>query len=323
LNFGIDFTGGILIELRTPEAVENIATYRAELNGLGLGDIALTTFGDENRDLVVRVQEQPGGEEANLQALDEVKAVFGDGVDYRRIELVGPKVGDELVEAGIWAVSLALLAIAAYIWFRFEWQYALGGIIALTHDMVATIGLYSILQLDFDLTSVAALLTVAGYSINDTVVVFDRVREELRRYKKLTLGQVVNIAINKTLSRTLLTSITTMLAVACLFLLGGEVLRGFSLTIMWGVIVGTYSTLFVAVPMLVWFDLRRSGDDGDDEDEDNKDDGLLREDTSGFVPSSTADEDEEEDKALAKAALEAGEPDAPRKPKRRKMKGRR
>ncbi|MCF8480804.1 MAG: protein translocase subunit SecF [Rhodospirillum sp.] len=259
LNFGIDFSGGILVEVRTAEPA-NLSDFRSRLNTAVEGEVSLTTFGEDPRDLLIRVPEQPGGEAANTAALARLKDTLGADVEYRRTELVGPKVGGELVEAGILAMGLSILIIAAYIWFRFEWQYAVGGIIALLHDVIATIGLFSLFQIQFDLTSVAAVLTVAGYSINDTVVIFDRVREEMRRYKKLSVGEVLNLSINKTLSRTILTSGTTVLAVGCLFLFGGEVLRGFSLAIIWGIFVGTYSSIYVAVPSLIYFNFSRGGE---------------------------------------------------------------
>lgn len=259
LNFGIDFTGGILVEARTPTPVD-LAQVRETLNTRVAGEISLTTYGNEGRDLMIRVPEQPGGEAANNAALTRLKDALGDDVEYRRTEVVGPKVGDELVTAGALAMGLAILSIAGYIWFRFEWQYAIGGVIALLHDVIATIGLFSLFQLQFDLTSVAAVMTVAGYSINDTVVIFDRVREELRRHKKMDMGEVLNLAINRTLSRTILTGGTTLLALLCLFLFGGEVLRGFSVAIIWGIVVGTYSSIYVAVPALIYFRFQRSGE---------------------------------------------------------------
>jgi preprotein translocase subunit SecF len=284
LNFGIDFTGGILVEVRTAEPAD-LGDYRSKLNNVVEGDISLTTFGEDPRDLLIRVPEQPGGEAANTAALSRVKDALGSDVEYRRTELVGPKVGNELVEAGMLAMGLSILIIAAYIWFRFEWQYAMGGIIALLHDVIATIGLFSLFQIQFDLTSVAAVLTVAGYSINDTVVIFDRVREEMRRYKKLSVGEVLNLAINKTLSRTILTSGTTVLAVGCLFLFGGEVLRGFSLAIIWGIFIGTYSSIYVAVPSLIYFNFSRGGElDPDAPDEETEI--IVEADDDGAEPSS-------------------------------------
>ena len=256
LNFGIDFSGGILIEARAPGSVD-VGSIRAVVGDLGLGDVAITTFGSTGQDFLIRVQKQEGGEEQQVAALNMVKESLGTDYDYRRTELVGPKVGQELFMDGALAVLLALLAISIYIWLRFEWQFALGASMALAHDVVATLGLFSLFSLDFNLTTVAAILTIAGYSINDTVVAYDRVRESLRKYKKLSLPQLVNMSLNKVLSRTLLTSFTTLLAVLSLFVFGGEVLRGFSIALLWGVVIGTYSSIYVAMPILIYFNLRQ------------------------------------------------------------------
>jgi preprotein translocase subunit SecF len=265
LNFGIDFAGGILVEARM-QAEPDMADLRDRLNGLGLGGVSLTHIGDDSRDVMIRVQQpRETTEEQENAALALIQGELGDGVDYRRVELVGPKVGAELIEAGIWAVSLSILAIVVYIWFRFEWQFAIGALVALLHDVLITLGMFSLLRLEFDLTTVAALLTLAGYSINDTVVVYDRVREKLRRYKKMELVELLNLSLNKTLSRTILTSLTTLVAVLSLFFLGGDVLRNFSAALAFGVIIGTYSTIYVAVPILVYFDLRREAIAGEDE----------------------------------------------------------
>lgn len=254
LNFGIDFKGGILIEIRTPEPGQ-IGEVRQKLSGLDLGNVELQEFGAPE-ELLIRIERQAGEEGAQIAAIDKVKNALGDGVEYRRTEYVGPKVGDELREAGIWAVSLALLAIAIYIWFRFEWPFAIAALAALLHDIIATIGIFALLQMEFNLSTLAALLTIAGYSINDTVVVFDRVRENLRRYKKMPIPELLNLSINETLARTLMTSLTTLAAVLALFFLGGEVIRGFSFALIWGILIGTYSSVFVAVPLLLSFDLR-------------------------------------------------------------------
>ena len=255
LNFGIDFAGGILMETRAKDPVD-IASVRAEVGSLGLGEVSITTFGDTGRDLLIRLQRQDGDDARQAEALKLVQDTLGDSYEYRRTELVGPKVGSELVVDGALAVGLALLAICLYIWLRFEWQFALGATLALSHDVIATIGLFSLFQLDFNLTTVAAILTIAGYSINDTVVAYDRVREMLRKYKKLLLADLINLAVNKVLSRTLLTSFTTLLAVSSLLIFGGEVLRGFSIALMWGVLIGTYSSIYVAMPILMYFDFR-------------------------------------------------------------------
>ncbi|MDG2244009.1 MAG: protein translocase subunit SecD [Rhodospirillaceae bacterium] len=261
LNFGIDFAGGILMEVRADQPVE-VSAVRAQVGGLGLGDVSITTFGEDGRDLLIRIQKQEGDDEAQATALSLVRETLGDSYEYRRTELVGPKVGQELILDGALAVALALLAICVYIWFRFEWQFAAGATLALTHDVLATIGMFSIFQMEFNLTTVAAVLTIAGYSINDTVVAYDRVREQLRKFKKLPLPELVNMAVNRVLSRTLLTSLTTLLAVTALSVFGGEVLRGFSIALMWGVVVGTYSSIYVAMPVLIYFDLRHEDLEG-------------------------------------------------------------
>ena len=191
--------------------------------------------------------------------MEIAKKALGNEVNYRRTEFVGPKVGGELIEAGVTAVLLALGAMLVYIWFRFEWQFGVGAVVALLHDVLLTIGIFALLGLEFNPSTVAAILTIAGYSINDTVVVYDRVRENLRKYKQMPLAELLNVSINSTLSRTLLTSVTTLLALSALYFFGGEVLAGFSFAMIWGVIVGTYSSIFIAVPLLVYMKLRRTG----------------------------------------------------------------
>lgn len=253
LNFGIDFKGGILIEVRT-DGPADIGEMRGQLSTLGLGDISLQEFG-EVTDVLIRIQRQDGGDEAQQEAVNAVKAKLGEKVTYRRTEFVGPQVSAELLEDGIMAVSLAILAILVYIWFRFEWQFGVGAIIALTHDVLTTIGIFALMGFEFNLSTVAAVLTIAGYSINDTVVVYDRVRENLRKYKKMDLGELLNLSINNTLSRTVITSVTTLLALLALFFLGGEVIRDFSFAMIWGVLVGTYSSICIAVPLLLYFGL--------------------------------------------------------------------
>jgi preprotein translocase subunit SecF len=256
LNYGIDFRGGILMEVRTPQAA-NMAELRAKLGGLGLGEVQLQEFGRDT-DVLIRIERQAGDEKAQLAAVEIAKKAIGDGVEYRRTEFVGPKVGGELIEAGITAVLVAMAAMLVYIWFRFEWQFGVGAVIALVHDVVLTIGIFSVLGLEFNLSTVAAILTIAGYSINDTVVVFDRVRENLRKYKQMPLPDLLNLSTNDTLSRTLLTSLTTLIALVALYLVGGEVIRGFSFAMIWGVLVGTYSSIFIAAPLLIYMNLRRS-----------------------------------------------------------------
>ena len=260
VNYGIDFKGGILIEVRTPDAADPGA-MRLALSDLGLGEVALQEFGAPT-DVLIRVQRQEGGEKAQQAAVEAVKKALGPGVEYRRTEFVGPKVSEELFWDGVMAVTFAILAILVYIWFRFEWQFGVGAVVALVHDVLSTIGLFSLLGLEFNLSTVAAILTIAGYSINDTVVVYDRVRENLRKFKTMPLAELFNRSINETLSRTVMTSVTTLLALLSLYLLGGEVLRGFSFAMIWGVIIGTYSSVCLAVPMLLYLDVGRRGGSG-------------------------------------------------------------
>ncbi len=260
LNFGIDFVGGTLIEVRT-KGPADISAMRQTLSALDRGEVGLQEFGQPT-DVLIRIQQQPGGDAAQQATVAAVKEALGDSVEeYRRVEVVGPKVGGELIEAGAISVALALLAIMAYIWFRFEWQFGVGAVLALAHDVVTTVGIFSILQLEFNLSTVAAVLTIAGYSINDTVVVFDRVRENLRRYKTLPMTDLLNRSVNETLSRTVMTSVTTLLALLSLFFLGGEVIRDFAFAMIWGVIIGTYSSVWIASATLLWMGVRPSATD--------------------------------------------------------------
>ena len=261
LNYGIDFVGGILIEVRT-QGPADLPTLRRQLSGLGLGDVSLQEFGAED-EVLIRVQKQEGDEAEQQRAVERVRGALGDTVEYRRIEFVGPKVSEELFWDGVYAVTAAMIAILFYIWFRFEWQFGVGAVVALVHDVTTTIGIFALLGIEFNLSTVAAVLTIAGYSINDTVVVYDRVREDLRKYKVKPLREVFNQAINETISRTLLTSLTTLLALLALYVLGGEVIRGFSFAMIWGVVVGTYSSICIAVPLLLYLDVRRSGVTGE------------------------------------------------------------
>lgn len=264
LNLGIDFLGGILIEVRT-NGPADIGGLRTQLNGLGLGEVALQEFGSVN-DVLIRVQRQEGGDGAQQGAIDIVKDALGSTIaEYRRTEFVGPTVGAELKRAATWAVLAAIGAILLYIWLRFEWQFGVGAVIALSHDVITTIGLFSLLALEFNLATVAAVLTIAGYSINDTVVIYDRVRENLRRYKKMYLIDLFNQSINETLSRTIMTSLTTLLALFALYIFGGAVIRGFAVALIWGVLIGTYSSVALAVPVLLY--LRPDRGVAADEDE--------------------------------------------------------
>ena len=264
LNLGIDFKGGILIEARNTTGPADISGLRADLGQLGLGDISLQEFGTPT-DVLVRVQRQEGDEEAQIAAIAEISSTLGDSYDIRRTEFVGPTVGAELAEKGMLAVACALLAIMVYIWFRFEWQFSIAAILALAHDVLSTVGLFALTSFEFNLATVAAILTIAGYSINDTVVVFDRVRENLRRYKSYEIEDIINKSLNETLSRTVMTSFTTLLALLAITIFGGAVLRDFALAMIWGVLIGTYSSIFVAVGFLSRFDIRhQEPDDGVD-----------------------------------------------------------
>lgn len=257
LNFGIDFRGGILIEAQAPEPVD-IAELRSQLATLDLGEVQLQEFGSP-RDILIRIQQQQGGEGEQRAAIEQVRGLLGDDYEYRRVELVGPKVGSELLRDGLIATALAILGITLYVAFRFEWQFGVAALVATFHDVVTTVGLYSILGLDFDLTAVAALLTLAGYSINDTVVVFDRIREILRKHKSADLATVINMAVNQTLSRTVLTSGTTLAAILPLLIFGGSTLANFTVALTWGILIGTFSSVFVAASLLLYMKpLRRA-----------------------------------------------------------------
>jgi preprotein translocase subunit SecF len=252
LNFGIDFKGGTLLEIKAKSGTVDIAAMRSTLSGLGLGDIQLQQFGGPD-EVLIRVAEQPGGDAAQQQAVQKVRGALGDAVDYRRVEVVGPRVSGELLAYGMLGLMLAILAILIYLWFRFEWQFALGAMIANVHDIVLTIGFMSISQVDFDLTSIAALLTILGYSLNDTVVIYDRIREMLRRYKKMPMPELLNESINSTLSRSIITHVTVTLALLALLLFGGNAIHSFTAVMMFGVVlVGTYTSIFIAAPILIY-----------------------------------------------------------------------
>ena len=263
LNYGIDFTGGTLVEIKVSTTTPDLGELRNGLNDLGLGGVSLQEFGAPD-DLLIRMPEQKNtGEDASEvqnAALQKLKTYLNEKfetVDYRRVEFVGPQVGEELKKQGMYAVLFSILGMLAYIWFRFEWQFSVAAIIALVHDSLATVGLFALTQMEFNLSTVAAILMIAGYSINDTVVVFDRIRENLRKFKKLPVFDVLNNAINQTLSRTLMTSVTTLLALIALWTFGGEVIRGFVNALIFGIIIGTYSSIFVASPVLTCLDIRR------------------------------------------------------------------
>ncbi len=257
LNYGVDFRGGIMVEIRAPQAIE-MSTLRSTLNRLNLGEVEIQQFGQPT-DAIIRVESQEGDERAQLRAVETIRNTLGPQGDYRRVEFVGPKVGAELVRYGIIATFLTILGIAIYVWFRFDWQFGVAAIVSILHDVMATIGLFAVTGMAFDLTSLAAVLTIAGYSINDTVVIFDRVRENLRKYKQMGLIELINLSVNETLARTILTTATTFLAVGCLALFGGPVIRGFSLAMLFGLIVGTYSTVYIAAPLVIYTGLKRVG----------------------------------------------------------------
>jgi preprotein translocase subunit SecF len=264
LNYGIDFRGGTTIRTESPLPVD-VGVYREAIGALDLGDITISevfdpTFGPEQNVAMVRIQAQDGEEAVSTEVIAAVEAALVEvrpDIKFVSVESVGPKVSGELIQTAAIAVVLAIGAVLIYIWLRFEWQFALGAVIALVHDVILTIGIFSELQIKFDLAIIAALLTIVGYSLNDTVVVFDRVRENLIKYKKKDLKEVLNISINETLSRTFMTSATTLLALVALFALGGDVIRGFVFAMIWGVIVGTYSSIFVASAILLWLGVKR------------------------------------------------------------------
>jgi preprotein translocase SecF subunit len=251
LNYGIDFVGGTLIEAKTTKGPADLAAMRAKLDGLHLGNASLQQFGSPD-DVLIRLPQQPGGDAAQMKVVQLAREALGAGIDYRRTEVVGPSVGSELIRNGVLATVLALGAILIYIWFRFEWQFGVGATIATLHDVITTVGLFAIFQLEFNLTTLAAILTVAGYSINDTVVIYDRVRESMRKYRTMPFRDLINLALNETLSRTILTVSTVALAVLSLLGFGGEVLKGFSIAMLWGIVIGTYSSLFIAAPLLYY-----------------------------------------------------------------------
>jgi len=257
LNFGIDFRGGTLIEASAEEAVD-IGALRDRLGGMQLGEVQIQEFGKET-DVLIRIAEKEGATDTSndLNAVQLVREELSEDFDIRRVEIVGPQVSAELIQTGLFAVLAAIASMLIYIWFRFEWQFSVGAVLALVHDVVLTIGIFALLQLDFNLSILAAILTIVGYSMNDTVVVYDRVRENLRKYKKMDLGELLDIAINETLSRTVMTSVTTLLALLALYILGGEVIRGFTFAMIWGVIVGTYSSIFIASPLLMMLGVKR------------------------------------------------------------------
>ncbi len=252
LNFGIDFKGGTLMEVQAKSGTADLAQMRSTIDGLKLGEFQLQQFGGP-AEVLIRISQQPGGEAEQQAAVEKVRQALGDSVDYRRVEVVGPRVSGELLYKGILGMFAAIAAILLYLWFRFEWQFALGAMIANVHDIVLTLGFMSITQIDFDLTSIAALLTILGYSLNDTVVIYDRIREMLRRYKKMPMPELLNVSINSTLSRSVITHVTVAMSLLALLLFGGQAIHSFTATMMFGVVlVGTYTSVFIASPILIY-----------------------------------------------------------------------
>ena len=253
LNYGIDFKGGTLIELRSDNTNVNISEIRTSLNSMSLGDVNVKEFGKKG-DFLIKVEAKAGN---NNELIPEIKKTLINNlnaeISFRRVENVGPKVSSELLQSGIIAISLSLAAMLFYIWIRFEWQFSIGSIVALFHDVIITIGIFSILSLEINLSIIAAVLTIVGYSMNDTVVIYDRIRENLNKHTQLNISETANLSINETLSRTIITSVTTLLALLSIYILGGEILRGFSFAMILGVLIGTYSSIFVAAPVLKFF----------------------------------------------------------------------
>ena len=250
LNFGIDFKGGTLIELRSSDTKINVSSLRDNLKQMDLGDVSVKKFGND-QDYLIKFENKDNKKNIIEEIRSSLDKSFGNNFDFRRVENVGPKVSAELLKSGIIAISISLAIMLIYIWIRFEWQFSLGAILALFHDVIVTLGLFSLLNLEINLSIIAAVLTIVGYSMNDTVVIFDRVRENLRKYSDIKIFELTNISINETLSRTLITSITTLLALLSIFFFGGEILKGFSLAMIFGVVFGTYSSIYIANSVLV------------------------------------------------------------------------
>ncbi len=261
LNYGVDFKGGSMIEVQSKDGLAaDITAMRDKLHKLGLGGVQIQQFGAPT-DVLIRIEQQPGGEAEQQIALKKTIEALGSGYIQRRVEVVGPAVSGELRRSGVIAVFASLFAIVTYVWFRFEWQFAVGAIVALLHDVLLTVGVFSLFQFEFDLSIIAALLTILGYSVNDTVVVSDRIRENLRRYKRMDLDQLLDLSINETLSRTILTACTAIVVLLALYIFGGEVIRNFNFAMLFGIVVGTYSSIFIAAPILGYLGLRRDSGD--------------------------------------------------------------
>jgi preprotein translocase subunit SecF len=255
LNFGIDFAGGTLVEVRAKSGVADLTSLRTLGDRLGLGEVEVQAFGG-NTDATLRVRLQPGGDSAQQAAVDKVRGALGNDYEFRRVEVVGPRVSGELVQSGTLGVVLSIIAVLIYLWFRYEWQLAIAAVIATMHDLLLTVGFFAVTGLEFNITSIAAILTIVGLSLNETVVVLDRIREMMRKYKKLPIADMIDLSINAVLSRTIMTSTTTLLALLALVFFGGHVIQSFSLAMMWGVIVATYSSIFICSPILIYLGVR-------------------------------------------------------------------
>lgn len=258
LNYGIDFVGGTVIEARSKSGPADLARIRSELTELAIGEVQVQEIGAPE-DVLIRLGQLEGGDLAQQASVDKIKATLGDGYEYRKVETVGPRVSADLRRDGFIAVVVSLALVLIYLWFRFEWQFAVGAVLTTLHDIVLTLGLVSVVGIGFDLPVIAAILTIVGYSLNDTVVIYDRIRENLRKYKKMALPELIDASINQTLTRTIRTSTTTILAVGALLAFGGEALRGFNFTMLAGIIIGTYSSIVVSAPLLIFLNLRTGG----------------------------------------------------------------
>ena len=255
MNFGIDFAGGTLMELRAKTGNADVSALRGIGDKLNLGEVEVQAFGN-NTDVTMRVRVQPGGDSAQQAAVDKVKAAVGGDYEFRRVEVVGPRVSGELVQSGTLGVVLSIVAVLSYLWFRFEWQFAVGAVIATMHDLLLTVGFFSVTQLEFNTTSIAAILTIVGYSLNETVVVLDRIREMMRKYNRMPIADMIDLSVNAVLPRTIMTATTVFLALLSLVIFGGHVIQSFSIAMLWGLFVATYSSVFICSPILIYLGVR-------------------------------------------------------------------
>jgi preprotein translocase subunit SecF len=255
MNFGIDFAGGTLLEVRSTAGPADLAALRGIGDTLKLGDVEVQGFGNDT-DATMRIRVQPGGDPAQQAAVDKVKGALADKYEFRRVEVVGPRVSGELVQSGTLGVVLSIVAVLTYLWFRFEWQFAVGAVIATMHDLLLTVGFFSVTQLEFNTTSIAAILTIVGYSLNETVVVLDRIREMMRKYKRMPIADMIDLSVNAVLPRTIMTATTVFLALVSLVVFGGHVIRSFSIAMLWGLFVATYSSVFICSPILIYLGVR-------------------------------------------------------------------